>query len=245
MPNIAKNEVLGLVPARGGSKSVPLKNLAPLGGHPMIEYGIQHARSAMPDVVHKLVCSTDHDGIADAARGFGAEVLMRPPELATDSAPIEETVRHVLRVLEKRDGAMPDIVLLFQPTSPFLHQDHIKGLVDILQGDPTLDAAQTVAQIPHNMHALNQRVITDENLVVFRFLEERLKAYDKQSKPAHYRFGNLVGFRSASMMAGATCFGTRSGWLLIDDQYAHDVDGPDDFDYANYLIDSGRVETPF
>ena len=108
MPNIAKNEVLGLVPARGGSKSVPLKNLAPLGGHPMIEYGIQHARSAMPDVVYKLVCSTDHDGIADAAILIVYETRFRP-----DQAPNENWLARqrgkIERGLDALEAAPPSI----------------------------------------------------------------------------------------------------------------------------------------
>jgi CMP-N,N'-diacetyllegionaminic acid synthase len=244
-PKIDKDKVLGLAPARGGSKSMPLKNLALLGGRPLLEYGLHHAAAAMPHIIQTLVCSTDHDGIANAARACGAEVIMRPPELATDLAPVEDGVRHVLGVLEQRDGAMPDIVVLFQPTSPFLHQDHIEGLVNILRNDSSLDAAQTIAEIPHNMHALNQRVVDDDGVVAFRFLEERKIAYNKKLKPKHYRFGNLVAFRSAPLMAGGTCFGTRSGSLLIDDNYAHDVDGPDDFEFANFLIENGRIKLPF
>jgi CMP-N-acetylneuraminic acid synthetase len=245
MPEIAKDDVLGLVPARGGSKSIPLKNLALLGGRPLLEYSLHHAAAAMPHIIQTLVCSTDHEGIADAAHKLGAEVIVRPLKLATDLAPVEDCVRHVLDTLEKRDGAMPDIVVLFQPTSPFLHQDHIAGLVNILRNDPSLDAAQTIAEIPHNMHALNQRILDDDGVVSFRFKEERKIAYNKKLKPKHYRFGNLVAFRSAPLMAGGTCFGTRSGSLLIDDTYAHDVDGPNDFEFANILINSGRIQTPF
>lgn len=243
MINLDEDKVLGLVPARGGSKSIPLKNMLRLAGRPLVAYCIAAAQTAMPEVVNRLVCSTDHEAIADFCRRLGAEVIARPAEYATDAAPTEDAVRHVLRVLAEQDGAAPGIVVLLQPTSPFVLREHINGLVDMLRQDPALDTALTISLVPHYFHALNQRSF-ENGRVRFIYEAQRRLAYNKQLKPKNYRFGNLVAFRATSVLAGNTCFGPNSGGLEIDRYYAHDVDGPDDVLYAEFLIREGLVRLP-
>jgi CMP-N,N'-diacetyllegionaminic acid synthase len=240
MNKIVQGGVLGVIPARGGSKSVPLKNLAPLAGRPLIDYCITVAQAVMPKTVHRLVCSTDHPAIKDFCLSRSVEVIDRPPEIATDTAPTDDAVRHVLQTIADADGAMPEIVVLFQPTSPFVLPEHINEIVRILLDEPTLDTAQSLAHLPHNMHALNQRIIKDGR-VYFRFWEERKLAYNKQLKPMHYRYGNILAFRSETLMAGTPCFGPNCGSFVVDSAYAHDVDGPEDFEYAEFLIEKKKV----
>lgn len=108
--------VLAVIPARGGSKGVPGKNLRPLQGLPLIAWSIRSALAA--DGVSDTVVSTDSAEIAETARAHGAQVpFLRPRELATDAAPTEPTMRHALDAMEARGGRYDAIVLL-QPTSP-------------------------------------------------------------------------------------------------------------------------------
>lgn len=242
--NLSKNAVLGLIPARGGSKSVPLKNIASLAGRPLIQYCVESGKSVIPEVISRMVCSTDHPEIKAVCNRLGVEVIDRPAELATDVAPVEDAVRHVLLTLGERDGEVPEIVVLFQPTSPFVCPEHIKGVVDILKRNPMLDTCQTITQVSHNMHALNQRTFVDGK-VAFRFAEERRRAYNKQLKPIFYRFGNLLAFRSSSVLGGNSCFGPNSGGVVIEPAYSLDVDGPQDFIYAEYLLEKKIVCLPW
>jgi CMP-2-keto-3-deoxyoctulosonic acid synthetase len=107
--------VLAVIPARGGSKSIPLKNIRPLNGTPLLAFTIQAAkRSAYLD---RCVVSTDHPDIARVARDYGAEVIERPADLATDQAPTEWALLHALEVLAK-DGYRPEYVVTLEPTSP-------------------------------------------------------------------------------------------------------------------------------
>jgi len=123
-------KVLALLPARSGSKGLPRKNVRLLGGKPLVAYTIEHALRAR--LVTRTIVSTDDAEIADIARQYGAEVLMRPPELATDTASTESVLLHVLSVLEQEEGYVPSLVILLQPTSPLRQPDDIDNAIDTL-----------------------------------------------------------------------------------------------------------------
>lgn len=240
---IAQGRVLALIPARGGSKSVPYKNIAPLAGRPLLAYVIAAAQEALGRSVHAIVCSTDDDHIAAYAGSQAVPVLRRPPELASDDALVADAVRHVLHSLIEREGAAPEIVVLFQPTSPFILPAHVDGLVGCLLAGPGFDTAQTITPIPHNFHAFNQRIV-EGGEVRFFFDAERRKARNKQSKPKLYRFGNLLAFRAKGILEGGDCFGSHSAYLEIPEGYAQDLDGPEDFAYAEFMIRAEKVALP-
>lgn len=235
---IRDDVAIGLIPARGGSKSIPLKNLAPLGGKTLVSY-VMRAGLGAPSL-NAVYCSTDHPAIARAANEGGVRVLNRPASLAEDDTPVTAVILHVLETLERSIGYMPGMVALLQPTSPFLLLDHIESCLAALRGRPDADSSQTITPVFHNAHAFNQRVVED-GLVRFRFLAERQAAYNKQRKPKHYTFGNLVITRSRALLAGKDCFGEVSVPVEIPRLYAFDVDTRDDLDYANYLIEQSKV----
>src|SRR5512143_2824347 len=113
---MTKPEVLALIPARGGSKGIPRKNIRPFAGHPLIAYSIAAARQA--DSVTRVIVSTDDDEIAAGARAEGAETpFLRPPELARDDSPDLPVFRHALQWLAEKDGYHPDVVAQLRPTS--------------------------------------------------------------------------------------------------------------------------------
>lgn len=239
MPLIDAHLAVGLIPARGGSKSIPLKNLAVVAGRPLITYVM--AAGKQSDVLSALYCSTDHAAIAAASRDGGVEVLERPATLSEDDTPVTAVILHVLETLLQRDGRLPGMVALLQPTSPFILPSHIDACVEALRRNPAADSAQTITPVIHNAHAFNQRVV-EEGLVRFRFLEERRLAYNKQRKPKHYVFGNLVVTRTQSLLSGKDCFGDVSVPVEIPRQYALDVDTAEDLDYAGYLVSTGRMD---
>ena len=242
MDNVPGSEIIGLIPARGGSKSIPLKNMAPLGGRPMLEYVIRAAK-ACPRV-KTICCSTEHGGIAAFCAEQGVRVIDRPEALAQDDSPVVDVIRQVLQVWQAGSGAFPELVVLLQPTSPFLLPEHIASCIDLLNKNPQADSAQTITAIAHNNHAFNQRTFEDR-LVRFKFAAERKKAYNKQRKPKLYKFGNLVVCRSTSILAGKDPFGDISLGVEIQPPYDIDVDGPGDLEYATYLLEKGKVGLPF
>jgi CMP-N,N'-diacetyllegionaminic acid synthase len=236
---INEDSAIGLIPARGGSKSIPLKNLASIGGTPLIRFVIAAGNKC--STLDKLYCSTDHQAISDACAADGVEVIERPEELGQDDTPVTAVIMHVLETLARRTGQMPGMVALLQPTSPFLLPSHIDDCVNALRANGEADSSQTITPVVHNSHAFNQRVIVDGR-IQFRFLEERRAAYNKQRKPKHYTFGNLVVSRTRSLLEGQDCFGNISVPVEIERAYALDVDTKEDLDYAAFLLEGGRLE---
>jgi CMP-N,N'-diacetyllegionaminic acid synthase len=120
--------VLAVIPARGGSRGIPRKNLTPLAGKPLLAYSVEHAM-AVPQV-EKVVVSTDDEGIVAVAESFGAFVVPRPASLSGDEAPSESALLHALDYLNGQGAADPDIVLFLQATSPFRREGAISAALD-------------------------------------------------------------------------------------------------------------------
>ncbi|MCB1034672.1 MAG: acylneuraminate cytidylyltransferase [Acidobacteria bacterium] len=133
-----------MIPARGGSKGVPGKNLRPLGGVPLLVWSLRQA--AATSAVTRIVVSTDDPAIADIARREGAEVVERPVELAGDTASSESALVHALKELEEREGYSPDLVVFLQATSPLRRQDEIQRALETLdrEGADSLFSASVV-----------------------------------------------------------------------------------------------------
>ncbi|MFJ4687641.1 cytidylyltransferase domain-containing protein [Streptomyces sp. NPDC091377] len=134
--------VLAVIPARGGSKGVPAKNLASVGGVPLVARAVRECAGSR--LVTDVVVSTDDQAIAAAARQAGAEVVLRPAAIAGDTATSEAAVRHAMDAHEALHGAPVDVVLLVQCTSPFLIREDIDGVVAAIL-DHGADTAVTVA----------------------------------------------------------------------------------------------------
>jgi len=116
-------KILAIIPARGGSKGIPLKNLYPLLGKPLIVFTIEQALKSQR--INRVVVSTDDEKIAETARKYGAEVIKRPPDLATDTASTESALLHALHYLEAQENYIPDFVVLLQCTSPIREEKDI------------------------------------------------------------------------------------------------------------------------
>lgn len=143
--------VLGLIPARGGSKGVPRKNIRLLQGKPLLAYTVEAARAALR--LTRVVLSTDDEEIAAVGRRHGVEVpFMRPSHLAQDDSPMLAVVQHALRTIEET-GPRFDAVCLLQPTTPFRIPEEIDACIDLLEQQGA-DAVVTVLQVPveYNPH---------------------------------------------------------------------------------------------
>ena len=149
---MTRAEVLALIPARGGSKSVPRKNLLEVAGKPLIAYSIGHAQGC--SLVTRTIVSTDDDEIANVARQFGAEVpFRRPAEAATDSATDLQVFRHALLFLQEQ-GYRPDLVVHLRPTGPVRHVHLIEHAINLMLRHPEADSLRAVGlaeQTPFKM----------------------------------------------------------------------------------------------
>lgn len=147
-----KPEVLALIPARGGSKSVPRKNLLELAGKPMIAYSIGHALECAS--VTRTIVSTDDDEIAEVSRRFGAEVpFRRPAEAASDTATDLQVFRHALLFLQDQ-GYLPDLVIHLRPTGPVRQVALIEHAIHLMLRHPEADSLRAIGlaeQTPYKM----------------------------------------------------------------------------------------------
>ncbi|HZF90833.1 N-acylneuraminate cytidylyltransferase [Streptomyces sp.] len=139
---VTVRRVLAVIPARGGSKGVPAKNLAPVGGVPLVARAVRECRAGR--LVTDVVVSTDDQAIAAAARAAGAEVVLRPAAIAGDTATSEAAVLHAMDAHEAVHGAPVDVVLLVQCTSPFLTREDVDGVAAAVVENGA-DTAVTVA----------------------------------------------------------------------------------------------------
>ncbi len=146
-------EVLALIPARSGSKSVIDKNIREVAGKPMLAWSVEHAKASKR--INRVIVSTDSEKYAQIARDAGAEVpFLRPAEYATDTALDFDVFKHALTWLEEHEGYKPDIIVQLRPTYPKRDPADIDAMVDMLEADPAADSVRSVAlagEVPYKM----------------------------------------------------------------------------------------------
>jgi D-3-phosphoglycerate dehydrogenase len=237
---ILAGECWAFIPARGGSKSIPLKNLAKLSGVPLIDYSIKAARDT--GKISQIVCSTDSPEIAEHCQGLGVDVDTRPASLAGDNVATVDVMLEFLRRRVRQGSALPEYLVLLESTSPFISPNDISECIDRLADDSTADSVQTVTAVPPNSHAYNQRY-HDQNGSNFLYPQERKASINKQSKPRFYIHGNVRVMRTLSLLRTGSIFGARSLPIEIPKIRAMDVDGQDDLLLAEAIIASGLYKT--
>ncbi len=137
-------KILAIIPARGGSKGIPGKNIRFIAGKPLLAHTILHAQQT--PLIHRVVVSTDDPHIAQTAREYGAEVIDRPTEISGDTATSESALVHVLDTLEQRESYIPDIVVFLQATSPSRRRNDISNALDLFLSE-NADSLLSVSEI--------------------------------------------------------------------------------------------------
>ena len=138
-----KPNIVAIIPARGGSKSIPRKNIRDLGGHPLIAYSIQAAVESK--LVNKVIVSTDDWEIAETAKMYGAEVpFLRPEEISGDFVTDFPVFEHAVHWLEQEGNYQPDVVVQLRPTSPFRPLDCVDKAISVLLAHPGADSVRCI-----------------------------------------------------------------------------------------------------
>lgn len=225
---------IGVIHARGGSRRIPLKNLRLLGGKPLIAWIIQAARASR--TLRRVIVSTDHDGIMEAAREYGAEVpFRRPVELAED-VPSELVTQHAVRFLEESEGIKPDVVVTLQPTTPFCRPEDIDACVRKVR-ETDADSAITVGPIkerPEWMYAV-------EGDRASSFLRTTIQGESgvSQNLPRLYiPNGAAYATRYDVLMRQNLIVGKNLRVQIMPDELSVDIDEPVDFLLAEQIARS-------
>jgi CMP-N-acetylneuraminic acid synthetase len=139
-------KILGVIPARGGSKGLPLKNIAPLAGRTMLDWTIDAAKEV--EKIGLILVSTDHEKIASHAYDAGVGVVDRPPELGKDLTPTAPVIEHAWKTACER-GFNADCVVTLQPTSPLRKGVHIREAIELFLSNPGADSLISIQRVPH------------------------------------------------------------------------------------------------
>jgi CMP-N,N'-diacetyllegionaminic acid synthase len=213
-------DVLGLIPARGGSKGIPRKNLAPVAGKSLLAWTVEAARGAQS--LSRVVVSTDDDEIAAAA---DADVLSRPPELAADETPMIDVIRHAIDELE------PEVVVLLQPTSPLRRSEHVDGAVTLLL-ETGADCVVSVCEVPHRYAPDALMELVDGRLVAHGTTRSR------QEKGVVYARNGPAVLALRAGRLGRDLYDGDCRPYVMDQRSSLDVDTPFELELADLLLRS-------
>lgn len=226
--------MLGLVPARGGSKGVPGKNTRLLAGRPLVDYTARAARES--GVLDRVVLSTDSEEIAACGRQAGLEVpFLRPAALARDDTPMLPVVEHALDEL-RRGGFDPEIVVLLQPTSPLRMPRHIRAAVEQLR-QTGADSIVSVVAVP--AHLSPDYVVRLEDGRLRPFLPDGARITRRQdARPAYVRDGTVYAFRAATVRRCGSIYGDDCRPLVLDASESLSIDTAADWAAAERALAS-------
>ena len=194
-------KILALIPARGGSKGVPRKNVRPVAGKPLLAYTIETALAAR-DLFQRIIVSTDDEEIAAVALAYGAEVpFLRPADLAGDRIPMIPVIQHAIRFVEEHDGVQLDWVLLLQPTAPFRTAADLTQAVALAQQGECDSVISVVQVFAH--HPILMKRIEDDRLVPYCIDEKEGTRRQDYQPPAYMRNGAIYLSRRDVLMNGS------------------------------------------
>lgn len=221
-------DVLALIPARGGSKGLPRKNIRMLQGHPLLAYSVAAGKQARH--VTRTICSTDDPEIAEVARRYGAETpFLRPADLAGDTALDLPVFQHALQWFDEHEGWRPELIVQLRPTSPIRFPGQVDAAIDLLLQGPAATGVRTVCPAPCNPYKM-WRLPEDTgspwmtSLLEVEGIPEPYNAPRQALPPVWWQTGTIDVVRSSVVLNGSMT-GQRLLPLPIDAHFAIDIDG--------------------
>lgn len=234
-------ETLALIPARGGSKGIPRKNIRNFAGYPLIAWSIAAALQAKS--VNRVIVSTDDEEIAQVAREYGAETpFMRPSELAQDRTTDLPVFEHALKWLEEIEGYKPEMVIQLRPTSPIRPRDCVDGAAKILFDHPDADCVRGVVpagQNPFKMWHFNGFDKPLNPLLHVDGIAEPYNAPRQILPPVYWQTGHIDAIRTTTITRKRSLTGDSIYPLVIDPRYTVDIDTYADWEKYEALVYSG------
>lgn len=238
----SQKPVVAIIPARGGSKGLPGKNIRLLGGHPLIAYSVASCLAA--NTIDRVIVSTDNQEIADVACAYGAEApFLRPAELSTDPAPDLPLFTHALEWLQQHEDYEPSIVVQVRPTTPFRPQGLLDQAVQLLQSDAMADSVRAVAR--PNQNPYKMWTCDDESYLSPLLPSEHAEPYNmpRQLLPqAVWQTGHVDVIRRETILDKESMTGDRIKSVLVDSAFVVDIDRLDDLQYAEYMLQNNKLD---
>jgi CMP-N,N'-diacetyllegionaminic acid synthase len=233
-------KILAVIPARGGSKSVPRKNIKILAGKPLIAWTIEEAKKTRHPM--RVIVSTDDKKIAAIAKKCGAEVpFLRPAEISGDLATDVQFLTHALDFLKEKEGFEPDIVLRLPPTSPLRTTAHIDESIDLLLSDPEADAVRPITEAPKHPYKM-WRVNKDSPYLESFLPESFTNIKDAHNLPrqifpvAYVHTGALDAMRPHTIRELKSTSGRNTRYFFMKPEDSINIDHQIDFAFAEFLM---------
>lgn len=241
---VKRAEVLAIVPARGGSKGIPRKNIRPFAGHALIAYSI--AAGLQAETVTRVVLSTDDEEIAEVGRRYGAETpFLRPAEFAQDRTLDLPVFEHALTWLAEHEGYCPDVVVQLRPTSPIRPLGLVDEAVRLLLAHPEADSVRGVVpagQNPHKMWRLDPAGGPMQPLLTVEGIAEPYNAPRQVLPPVYWQTGHVDAIRPRAILEQHSMSGRVILPVLVEPRYTVDIDNPWDWQRAEWLAWNGGLE---
>jgi YrbI family 3-deoxy-D-manno-octulosonate 8-phosphate phosphatase len=239
-----KPEILAIIPARGGSKGIPRKNIRNFAGHPLIAWSIAAAKQS--EFVTRTIVSTDDEEIATIARACGAESpFLRPAELARDETTDLPVFAHALQWLAEHENYHPEAVVQLRPTSPIRPRACVDSAFQILLAHPDADCVRGVVpagQNPHKMWRLPEgENAAMKNLLAAEGISEPYNAPRQILPPIYWQTGHIDAIRTCTILNGSMSGGTIYP-LVIDARYSMDLDNLSDWARYEWLAYFGGLD---
>jgi len=230
-------EILAIIPARGGSRGIPKKNIKLLGGIPLIAFSIAAGLQARS--ISRVIVSTDDEEIAKCAIQYGAEVpFLRPGELAEDNVPDLPVLSHALEWLNANEMYRPDIIVQLRPTSPLRPLSCIDEAVNILIADPDADCVRAVTPCGQNPYKM-WRIENGNGQMIPLLQSDFHEQYNmpRQLLPKTYwQTGQLEVIRRETIIEKHSLTGDRILPIIIDPKYVIDIDGLEEWKIAEHML---------
>lgn len=237
-------ETLAIIPARGGSKGIPRKNIRSFSGTPLIAWSIAAARQSQ--MVTRVIVSTDDEEIAAVARAYGAETpFLRPAEFAQDKTTDLPVFEHAIKWLAQNEGYQPEVVIHLRPTSPIRPRSCVDEAVRILLMHADADSVRGVVpagQNPHKMWTLPSDNGPMANLLNVPGIDEPYNAPRQILPPVYWQTGHIDAIRPAVILEKGSMSGKTIYPLLIDPRFTVDLDSLNDWARAEWLVSFGGLE---
>jgi len=237
-------EVLAIIPARGGSKGIPRKNIKLFAGYPLISYSIAAGLQAAS--VTRVIISTDDEEIAAVAREWGAETpFLRPAELAQDQTTDLPVFQHALTWLKEHENYAPNLVIQLRPTSPLRPRNCVDKAVALLQEHPAADSVRAVVpsgQNPHKMWRLNGKDESMTPLLKLDGVAEPFNAPRQALPPTYWQTGHIDVIRPQVILEQNSMSGKTILPYEIDPRYTVDIDTPFDWLRYEWLLRNGDLD---
>jgi len=227
-------QIVAVIPARGGSKSVPGKNIRPLKGKPLLAWSIEVARQLSE--IDRIIVSTDSEEIAAVAKANGAEVYTRPPHLATDQALVIDALKDLLQTL-RQEGKPAQWVILLEPTCPLRSPSDVRDCLNLIQRG-NVDSVATFTDAELNPHRA-WRLVDGKPEV---FISGAVPWLPRQKLPKAYQLNGAVYIFRASLLAeeAQSLLVGKPGAVLMPRDRSYDIDDGVDFTVVEAILEKGN-----